>query len=75
MKIVIFLVALHNKPNFDLSRCYEFLPSIYKGFEIDVLRGVNLKTAIVFVALYKGISFLRITRITSAAKSITKGLC
>ena len=57
MKIVIFLVALHNKPNFDLSSCYEFLPSIYKGFEIDVLRGVNLKTAIVFVALYKGISF------------------
>ena len=56
LKAVTILVALHNKPNFDLSRCYEFLPSIYKGFEIDVLRGVNLKTAIVFVALYKGIS-------------------
>ena len=57
LKAVTILVGLHNKPNFDLSRCYEFLPSIYKGFEIDVLRGVNLKTAIVFVALYKGISF------------------
>ena len=30
-KVVIIFVALHNKPNFDLSRCYEFLPSIIKG--------------------------------------------
>ena len=30
-KVVIIFVALHNKPNFDLSRCYEFLPSKYKG--------------------------------------------
>ena len=57
-KVVIIFVALHNKPNFDLSRCYEFLPSIYKGFEIDVLRGVNLKTAIVFVDLHGKLNFL-----------------
>ena len=91
----ICFVDLHNKPNFDLSSCYEFLPSIYKGhnhmvfdtlkfeafvdlhndqrisllrssdifpsiykgFEIDVLRGVNLKTAIVFVALHNKPNF------------------
>ena len=57
LKAVTILVGLHNKPNFDLSRCYEFLPSIYKGFEIDVLRGDNLKTAIVFVALHNKPNF------------------
>ena len=31
LKAVTILVGLHNKPNFDLSRCYEFLPSKYKG--------------------------------------------
>ena len=56
-KVVIIFVALHNKPNFDLSRCYEFLPSIYKGFEIDVLRGVNLKIVIFLVALHNKPSF------------------
>jgi len=70
LKIVIFLVALHNKPNFDLSRCYEFFPSIYKGFEIDVLRGINLKTAIVFVALHNKPNFdlLRFTTDDDSAR-------